>query len=591
MSENLTNFFFPIVFNGVMLYYIEGALMAYFLKQQKQSNNTYLAIYESFYSRDVKGTKQRCIKSLGSVTSLQKKGIDDPVSYYKEEVRKMNDEREKEKEVKKISSRSPVRYLGYFPLKSILDHIGVKSYVDLFKITTDYDFELYDVLSSLIFSRAVAPCSKRKTYNEVIPSLYQDYDFSYDQLLEGLAFFGNDYEKFVEMFNDLVNRKYPLCTDVTYFDCTNFYFEIDREDDFRRKGPSKENRNDPIIGLGLLLDANQIPVGMKMYPGNESEKPVIRDVVNKLKKKHNVKGRTIQVADKGLNCTANIFFARENGDGYLFSKSVKQLPETEKTWVLLGKGYANVTDKNGNLLYKYKECIDDFDYTYTDGKGKKHKLALTEKRVVTFNPSLAKKKIYEIDRMVEKARGLSAAMAKRSEYGESAKYVKFKSTSKGETTEDKVKAVIDEKMIEDDKKLAGYNLLVTSETKMKAQDIYNTYHNLWRIEESFRIMKSDLDARPVFLQKEETIKGHFLICYLTVLLERIFQFIILENKYSSGDIFNFFRSFKVVQNKNEYINVTIGNDFITDLSSRTSLPLDHYSLTEKKVKKILNCKL
>ena len=126
---------------------------------------------------------------------------------------------------------------------------------------------------------------------------------------------------------------------------------------------------------------------------------------------------------------------------------------------------------------------------------------------------------------------------------------------------------------------------------MSAKDIYDTYHNLWRIEESFRIMKSDLDARPVFLQKEETIKGHFLICYLTVLLERLFQFYILENKYSSSAIFNFFKGFKMVEGEDKFINVSILNDFITQLAQSTSLPLDHYSLSESKVNRILNYKL
>ena len=139
--------------------------------------------------------------------------------------------------------------------------------------------------------------------------------------------------------------------------------------------------------------------------------------------------------------------------------------------------------------------------------------------------------------MVEKAKKLSAAIAKRSEYGEIAKYVTFKSTSKGKITDDKVKTEINYDQIEKDKELAGYNLLVTSEVSMSAKDIYDTYRNLWRIEESLRIMKSDLDARPVFLKKEETIKGHFLICYLTVLLGRILQFKILDNKYSSSDVF------------------------------------------------------
>lgn len=134
----------------------------------------------------------------------------------------------------------------------------------------------------------------------------------------------------------------------------------------------KENRNDPIIGLGLLLDANQIPIGMKLYPGNESEKPVIRDVIKELKDRNQISGKTIQVADKGLNCSDNVINALKDHDGYLFSKSVKQLPETEKAWALLKDGYRKVLDSDGTLLYQIKECVDEFPYTYTDENGKKH---------------------------------------------------------------------------------------------------------------------------------------------------------------------------------------------------------------------------
>ena len=560
--------------------------MAFFLKVQNQANNTYLAIYESFYSPDRKGTKHRCVQSLGSVTKLKGLGIEDPVSYYKAKVEQMNADR-KQETVQLISSVSPEKYLGYFPLKALLEKLEIKKYIDLFKLTTDYDFDLYEVLSSLIYARCVNPCSKRRTYNEVLPSLYEGHAFSYDQLLEGIAFYGNDYEKIIELFNMQIREKYRLDTDITYFDCTNFYFEIDKEDAFRKKGPSKENRKDPIVGMGLLLDAHQIPVGMKLYPGNESEKPVIREVIRALKERHEIEGRTIHVADKGLNCAANIFFARKNGDGYLFSKSVKQLPDTEKAWVLLETDYHAVKDEHGSILYYWKECIDKFPYRYEDETGKIHTFTLTEKRVVTYNPSLAAKKRYEINRIVEKAKGLTASLAKRSEYGESARYVTFK----GKDSDENVKAILNQSAIDEDLRLAGFNLLVTSEIGMKAQDIYRTYHNLWRIEESFRIMKSDLDARPVFLQKEETIKGHFLICYLTVLLERIFQFLVLKDKPSSSDIFSFFKNFRVVETDGKYINVTIGNDFITKLADFTNLPLNHYSLSERQLKKVLNFRL
>lgn len=558
--------------------------MAFYLKKTKLKGRTYLSIDESFYRHEKKGTAHKCYKSLGSVETWQEKGISDPISHFQKEVDALNQEKA-DAGIRKISALSPVRYLGYFPLKSILEKMQVKKYVDYFKLTNDFSYDLYELLSSLIYARAVHPCSKYKTFHEVLPNLYDPVHFSYDQLLDGLSFLGNDYEKFVEIFTVRTNHVFGLDTSKTYFDCTNFYFEIDREDDFRRKGPSKENKKEPIVGLGLLLDSRQIPIGMKMYPGNESEKPVLRNVIDQLKAQNNVTGKTIHVADKGLNCAQNIAFSRKNADGYLFSKSVKSLPETEKTWVLLEDGFTDVKDKKGKLLYRYKSCMDEFPYK-AGHDGKEYTLKLREKRLLTYNPSLASKKRYEINRMVEKAKSLTASQAKRTEYGEAGKYVSF-TDKKGE----KASVSINQDAVDKDLKFAGYNLLVTSETEMDDTDIYNTYHNLWRIEESFKIMKSDLDARPVFLQREDAIKGHFLICYLTVLLERLFQFEVLGNKYSTSDIFQFTKDFKVTKGETKYINTTKSTDFIHELAAKLKLPLTNYFLTETQIKSILKSKI
>ena len=558
--------------------------MAFYLKKTKLKGRTYLSIDESFYSHEKKGTAHKCYKSLGSVETWIEKGIPDPISYFQKEVDSLNQEKAVAG-IRKISDVSPIRYLGYFPLKSILEKMQVKKYVDYFKLTNDFGYDLYELLSSLIYARAVLPCSKYKTFHEVLPNLYDTVHCSYDQLLDGLSFLGNDYEKFVEIFTVQTNKVFGLDTSKTYFDCTNFYFEIDREDDFRRKGPSKENKKEPIVGLGLLLDSRQIPIGMKMYPGNESEKPILRNVIDQLKSQNNVAGKTIHVADKGLNCAQNIAFSRKNGDGYLFSKAVKNLPGTEKTWVLLEDGFTDVKDKHGKLLYRYKSCIDEFPYK-AEHEGREHTIRLHEKRLLTYNPSLASKKRYEINRMVEKAKSLTASQAKKAEYGEAGKYVNF--TDKNGN---KASASINQEAIDKDLKFAGYNLLVTSETEMKDTDIYNTYHNLWRIEESFKIMKSDLDARPVFLQKEETIKGHFLICYLTVLLERLFQFKVLGNEYSTSDIFQFIKDFKVTKGETKYINTTKSTDFIEELAAKLKLPLTNYFLTETQIKSILKRKI
>lgn len=510
----------------------KGDFMSYFLKKTNNKKGTYLQIYESYYDPARKCGAHRSYKPLGYVHELQEKGISDPITFYKEEIKKLNQELQLKKQSEKaqqISNDSPEKFLGYFPLKNLNDALGCKGYLNLMQTATDFRFNVFDMMASLIYARVVQPCSKSKTFEQVIPKLFEHYDFSLDQLYAGLGYIGSEYEKIIEIYNHQIAQLYPFDTSHTYFDCTNFYFEIDREDDFRLKGPSKENKKEPLVGMGLLLDANQIPIGMKMYPGNESEKPVIRNIIDDLKQRNHISGRTIQIADKGLNCFNNILHALKAGDGYIFSKSVKQLPETEKTWVLLENDYVDIKSRNGELLYRMKDCVDDFNYTYTDEAGHKRTIKLTEKRIVTFNPKLAEKQRYEINRQVEKARNLRASEAKKADYGDSAKYVTFiTADKKGQKTDGKIKVEINERAIENAKRLAGYNMLVTSEIHMSSSAIYAAYHNLWRIEESFRIMKSHLDARPVYLQKKETITGHFLICYLAVLLTRILQIHILK---------------------------------------------------------------
>ena len=163
--------------------------MAYYLKKTKLKGRTYLSIDESFYSHDKKGTAHKCYKSLGSIETHIKNGIVDPISHFQKEVDELN-KTKKDSGVRKISDKSPITYLGYFPLKNILDKLEIKKYVDFFKLTNDFEYDLFELLSSLVYARSVNPCSKNRTFHEVLPNLYDSYDYSYDQLLDGLSFIG-----------------------------------------------------------------------------------------------------------------------------------------------------------------------------------------------------------------------------------------------------------------------------------------------------------------------------------------------------------------------------------------------------------------
>ena len=171
-------------------------------------------------------------------------------------------------------------------------------------------------------------------------------------------------------------------------------------------------------------------------------------------------------------------------------------------------------------------------------------------------------------------------------YDESGKYVTF-TDEKG----DKAKVTINQEAIDKDLELAGYNLLVTSEVKMPDQEIYNAYHSMCKIEETFKIMKSDLDAGPVFTQKENTIKGHFLICYIDILLERLLEIKVLGNEFCSFEIFDFTKDFNATKAGREYLNTAKSSKIIDALAEKFNLPITNYYLKPKQIKEILTYQL
>jgi hypothetical protein len=538
------------------------------------------------------------VRAVGYEHELRESGIDDPIAHFKGEVAQMNAERKAALDKAKVAEIGPEpaeRHLGHFAVKAIDDALGVAKDLSYLQVPSGFRFSLADLLSSLVYARCVAPCSKSRTFHDVLPLMEGvAADFSLDQLYDGLAYLGEEHEKVVEIYNARVAELFPRDTSRSYFDCTNFYFEIDREDDLRRKGPSKEHRPEPIVGMGLLLDAECIPIGMSVFPGNESERPQIRRVVAQLKERHAISGRTVRVADKGLNCADNVADAVLAGDGYIFSRSVKTLPAADRAWALSGDGWTDVADGSGGVAWSYKEVTDDFEYGVAGEDGRRRAVRLPEKRVVTYSPQLARKQTYEINRQVEKARALRLAAAKRSEYGDSARYVTFSPVDgEGEVRDDaRVVATLNREAIKKAKSLAGYNMIVTSETGMSAREIYDAYHQLWRIEESFKVMKSELDARPVYLQRRSTITGHFLVCYLAVLLVRLLQVKVLGDGFCSEEVMGLIRGLNVCRaSERKYVNVSRRTPVVEVLAERTGLPLLHFNLTKGDVRAIAGCSL
>ena len=568
--------------------------MSYFVKQTKTKKGIYLQIYEGFYDRGKKNSSQRSYQALGYLNDFIEQGIADPLNHFRAITDRMtNEEKMKKQQAKiaEISQNSPEKNLGYFILNGVQNQKNLERDLKLVQSGWGLNFSIFRLISNLIYSRFIDPQSKQKTLLEVFPKLFDDLNISLDQMYDSVYSIGTNYQKIIDIYNENFKKIIKRDTSKTYFDCTNFYFEIDEQDDFRRKGPSKENKPNPLVGLGLLLDKNLIPLGMKIYPGNKSEKPVIREVISELKNSNSIKGKTIQVADKGLNCGENIYQCVSNGDGYIFSKSVKGTKGDELKDLLDLSKYGKIYDKNGEVKYFIREYIVEKTYSTSAANGEIKTVKVNEKRVVSYNPKLAKKKQLEIKKLRAKAEFLTSCSAKKDKYGEAGKYVNFIAVDKDGNEHGKIKTEINEKAILRDLSVAGFNMLITSEINANSTEIYSTYHNLWRIEESFRIMKSYLDARPVHVQRENSIKGHFLICYLSVFLLRVLQFSVFENEFSTEEIVNFIKNFRVVEiTRNKFINISTRDSVIERFGEITKLPILNSYLYDLQIKRILGYK-
>ena len=604
----MQNFFFCDIIIVLYSALYKEVKMGYFLRKDNKKKGTYLQMYETYWDKDRKQPRSKCVKSFGYVDELKSDAIPDPIGYYKELVA----EEEKKRLAALADSTRPrigdevaEKNIGYFILKSLIERLDVKEVMDILASVRQFHFSTYDMLTQLIYSRVIEPCSKSKTAGSVFPLLFEHSDISEDQINDGLNFVGGSYEKYIELFNHQYEELFPRKFDKCYFDCTNYYFEIDLPKEDKQKGPSKENRHDPIIGQALLLDADLVPLSMRMYPGNESEKPYLRSVIEEMKNRCNVSGKTVQVADKGLNCARNIYAAvKEANDGYIFSKSIhgKNLSKQEKEWILLEDNLANRytdhCDQDGKLKYRIKSCVDTFTYAFKEtdpdsGDVRNVTFSVKEKRIVSYNPTLAHKQKEEIMRQVRKASEYATAKeVSREELGDSVKYISIKNVDKNGKKTNPVISINNDK-VQEDLKLAGYNLIVTSELNMTPQEVYETYHGLWKIEESFRITKSFLDARPVFVQKRETIYGHFLVCYLALFLLRVLEIKCFKNSVSSYDIINFIRDFRVVKkDENTFINLSKNRIVNEKMKKATGLTcLDALYLTQKEVDNILNFSL
>lgn len=313
-----------------------------------------------------------------------------------------------------------------------------------------------------------------------------------------------------------------------FYDVTNYYFEVDEPDELRRKGVSKEHRPDPIVQMGLLQDRNGLPITYRLFPGNTADCLTMVPVLADMKREFGLE-RVIAVADKGLNCSDNIAALHARGDGFVFSQSIRgtKSPVELREWAVSEDGYS---ERGEGFKVKSRQSWKTVTVKAGDSAdGRAHKVDVPVKQVAYWSEKYAKRAEHEREAAVAKARELAASPALYDasiHYG-AARYLDGLAVDKetGELVDSGRAVVFNEAKLAEERRLDGYYVIVTSETAMPDDEVIDTYRGLWRIEESFKITKSDLEARPVNVRTPAHIEAHFLVCYVALAITRIMQLV------------------------------------------------------------------
>lgn len=514
-----------------------------FLKKTRNSKGRInLAIVDGYYDKKTKKTKHKVIESLGYVDELEKT-YDDPIAFFTQRAIQLTKQKNEQQapinltfyDSDKLSVGDDLRKnFGYAALSKIYHELGINTFLKNRQRHSKEEYDANTIMKMLVYSRLLAPASKKASFDNR-EMFFEKIDYSLDDVYRCLTFFDKRKNSLQTWINEKIKTNYGRDTSIIYYDVTNYYFESDNNNDFTCKGVSKEHRPNPIVQMGLFMDNNGIPITYELFPGNTNDCLTYRPNFGRIKKEFNP-GRVISVADKGMTTGDNIWYTLNtpDEDGYVFSMSVRGADKEMKAYVLDGEEYEWFGDEYKCKSRRYPRTIQ-----VTTQSGKKMKKTVHEKQVVFWSEKYAKRAKADRAAAILKARDLAkhpGSYNRATSYG-AAKYVKKLDYDKetGEILTASSILELDEEKLKSEEAFDGYYVLLTSEMDKTNSEIIDIYRGLWRIEESFKVTKSELEARPVFVWTKEHIEGHFLTCFVALTIARILE-LKLDRQYSIGKI-------------------------------------------------------
>lgn len=601
----------------------------YLHKLKKPNGDIYLSIKEKYHVPR-KGAREKTVKSLGYVSELRKT-YEDPIAYFTQMAAEMTAQKKEERSVrlfidttvKMSTDTDDVKNVGYGVLKGLYKQLEIDKFWNWKTRNLSVRYSVDQIFRLLVFSRILMPASKKGTFDDK-GFYFEDFgDFSLDDVYHALDVICENNEALQKWIYDHSGKICGRDLSVSYFDCTNYYFDIGRSDmdtldndgnpvdkngnpvpvKYRKRGPEKNHRPDPIVEMGLLMDRKGIPLAFDLFPGNESEKIHMRPIINRVKNEFS-DSRIIFVADRGLNTSDNIYYLNGDNkgeintrDGYVYGQSVRGADAEFKAWVLGGSYITDkfVDDDGNEITFKHKSRIHPKELHVNvtkPGQKKKSKktVSIDQKQMAYYSEKYAKKQKADREVMIQRAKDLIKHPKKYDKITSagSAAYVLNISFSKdtGEIVEGKA-LELDIEKIKEEEKYDGYYSIVTSELKMSDMEMREIYRGLTRIEDTFKISKSEFASRPVFVWTNDHIDAHFATCFTALVLIRLLQ-AKLENKYPVGRILNSLKNYCCVPLDTNTYRFTYFDEILQSIEKAFSMTLDNKYRTRQEIQRLLH---
>lgn len=540
-------------------------------------------------------TTTKTIERLGSIDEIKARcGDADPIEWAKEYTKKLTlaEKESKQGILIKYSASMLIDKnirrscnIGYLFLQDIYYSLGLDKICSEISGKYKFEYDLNDILSMLIFSRILAPGSKRSSLNDSQTFLEQP-KCDLHQIYRALEVISKENDFFQsELYKNsqtVINRK----KEVLYYDCTNYYFEIEEEDNFRKYGVSKEHRPNPIVQMGLFMDANGIPLSFSVFSGNENEQPSMTPLEQKIIKDFDTSD-FIVCTDAGLSSTANRKFNSIQGRGFVTTQSIKKLKGFLQDFCLSDDGWHLPEDRT---TYKLSELDEKEDYEKVFYKDRWiNEDGFEQHLIVTYSIKYHNYQQLIRERQIERAKKYvdSPVSLTRKKANDPKRFVEQgHCTSDGEVA-DKTVTSLNQAQIDEEAKYDGFYAVCTN-LEYSASEIIKINQKRWKIEECFRIMKSEFKARPVYLSRKDRITAHFTTCFMALIIYRILEKK-LNEKFTCEEIINTLRTMDMMIAPGEGYIPTYTRTNLTDaLHDAFGFRTDYQITSQKNMRKILN---